>query len=370
MKHQTPWACAGVLLVGLAAALAGEPADAPPPAKVLKQTHRKPALKGTMEQALRKWQKLTGLKVVVDWEGIEDTGVRRDDTVSIAVDRATGEQLLDLILTGVARKAKPLGWFCADGTVHVTTQIKVLNRDRLVVRAAPGRRGRAARPRRPRPSRRRPGNIREITFTKTPLSEVIDFFRTLSGLNIHVNWRSLEAIGVDVKTPVTLKVANVSLGKALDLVGDAVSGDRLRFERVYWVVEDNVVTIATGTALNQTLRTKVIEVGDLLMPIPDFKAPRISLTRSERTGTGDDDDSDGFEGLFEDDEDEDDAEEDDYAERRRRLAKELIGAIKDSIGSEMWQPEGKGSIRLHGSKLIISQTPLGFRLLREAGRRR
>ena len=43
----------------------------------------------------------------------------------------------------------------------------------------------------------------------------------------------------------------------------------------------------------------------------------------------------------------------------------LITTIKESIGEEMWQPEGKGSIKLLRNNLIITQSLLGFKLMRE-----
>ena len=44
-------------------------------------------------------------------------------------------------------------------------------------------------------------------------------------------------------------------------------------------------------------------------------------------------------------------------------------AIKDSIGQDMWAPDGKGTISLFGSKLVISQTLLGYKLMETAGRK-
>ena len=41
----------------------------------------------------------------------------------------------------------------------------------------------------------------------------------------------------------------------------------------------------------------------------------------------------------------------------------LLGIIKDSIGADMWAPDGKGSVQFLGTKLVISQTMLGFKLL-------
>ncbi|HUU59225.1 MAG TPA: hypothetical protein VMZ50_06760 [Phycisphaerae bacterium] len=332
------------------------------PASVAEAMQRKidrPVIAGTLVEALKQCEKLATVRFLVDWEGIEATGVRRDAKVSVTPVKATVQQLLDLVLLRVAAKGKPLGWYALDKTVFVTTQMRALHLKRIRPRQTVARREQR---RTPPPAR--PGRIRGMEFNKTPVSEVIAFLRAVSGLNIHVNWRSLAQVNIDEETPVTLKVKDVSLKKALDLVVDHLSADRDKLERVYWVVEENVITMATGTAMNTTLKTKVLDVADLLVVTRDFRGPKVNLEGSagrdsDGSGTGG-----AAEGLFKDLE-EDSVDKDDSGDAKERMRKGLIEALKDSIGPEMWFPEGKGSIRLHGNQLIISQTALGFKLLQE-----
>jgi hypothetical protein len=54
---------------------------------------------------------------------------------------------------------------------------------------------------------------------------------------------------------------------------------------------------------------------------------------------------------------------------RQQVNDALIAVIKQSIGEDMWQPTGKGDVKLLGTRLVITQTPLGFRLLEQAFRR-
>jgi hypothetical protein len=44
----------------------------------------------------------------------------------------------------------------------------------------------------------------------------------------------------------------------------------------------------------------------------------------------------------------------DPTQDRQRTENEIINMIKDMIGPEMWQPQGKGSIRILRGQLIIS----------------
>jgi hypothetical protein len=63
------------------------------------------------------------------------------------------------------------------------------------------------------------------------------------------------------------------------------------------------------------------------------------------------------------------AAEVDLPTARQKLRDNLVQSVKDSIGDDMWKPDGKGSITLLGSKMIISQTLLGFKLMENAGRK-
>ena len=355
-----PLVCPVALSVNLARAA---DAAADKPAKGMKRTIERPTITGTLEDALKRCRKLAKVKFLVDWEGIEKTGVKRDAKVEIKASKASVGQLVDITLTQVSRKGKPLAWFRAGDTVYVTTQAVALVYANKVSAPRRATRPRAARTRKTRKTR--PAGIRELDFKNTPLSDVIEFLRTISGLNIHVNWRALKSSGIEKETPINIKVKNVSLRQALNLVVDQLSGNSGKFERIYWVVDGNIVRIAPGTVFNVKLRTKVLDVADLIVPIRNFEGRRIDLTAA--AGSKNSDGSDDQPGLFEDeDDDKDDKKGQSIAEQRKALADSLIKAIKASIGDDMWRPDGKGSIVLRRDKLIISQTLLGFKLLREA----
>jgi hypothetical protein len=51
--------------------------------------------------------------------------------------------------------------------------------------------------------------IPETPFDGTPLTDVVDYLRDITNANIFVNWRALEAGGIDRNTPVTAKLRNV-----------------------------------------------------------------------------------------------------------------------------------------------------------------
>jgi len=68
----------------------------------------------------------------------------------------------------------------------------------------------------------------EVKFDSVGFADVIDFLRDVSGANIFVNWRALEAAEIDRNAPVTARLSNVKFGKALDLILQDVGGARGR----------------------------------------------------------------------------------------------------------------------------------------------
>ena len=200
-------------------------------------------------------------------------------------------------------------------------------------------------PSRPRPAASVRPSARQFTYERTPLGDVLDHISQSAGVNMVVDWRSLGDLGITRQTPVSLDLTGVSTAKVLDVLTDDLSGGRDKFGSVYWVVEDGLVRIATGSALNTTLDTRVFNVGDLLMLVPDFEGPRLDLDASDNL----------YESLGADGDD---------SPTRAEAEETLIELVKDTIGEDMWRPSGKGSVSIRGEQMIISQTRLGWLLMR------
>jgi hypothetical protein len=323
----------------------------------------KPRIEANLAEALEQIGKYAETPVQADWAVLGAIGVTQETKVVMKAPRATPAQLLDLVIAQVSPRGKPLGWFARDGVVHVTTQMRALRRGRSLPAAPPET-----------PSRRPRFGVRSLDFEEVELAEVIKFLRTVSGLNMHVNWQAMQLSGVDKTTPITVKATGISIGRALDLVTDHVSGNKDKFERIYWVVDRGVVMISTGTSLNTHTRTRVYDVAHILMAVPNFRGPRLSTalpsqdrgsSSSSRSGSSS---GRGDGGLFQDDQGTTDRrdEGDDRQAQKKANRETLVQIIKEMIGDDMWYPQGKGSVRTFGNQLIITQTLLGFKLLDRA----
>lgn len=334
-----------------------------------------------LEKAMASLSSAGKVKILPDWQALAAAGVRPTTPVAIRARGETLEKLLDTLVLRAAKDA-PLAWYVDGEAIRITTKDNVTyhrapSPDAAVAalpeapaepKAAPG--DADARPADKTPSPReviRASTNREVSFKEMALKDVIRFFQAQTGLNVVVNWSSLEAVGIAKDTPVSVEAHNLSAGRVLDLVLDNISGSRDKFERVYYVIDDGVVTIATGNALNTKTKSMVMDISDLLMVVPNFKGPRLELVtnnnNNNNTGTGTGVDTGTNNTNNNTNNNETTTNEPTMAEQRAQVQENLITAIKNSIGEEMWQPDGKGSITIFQGKLVITQTLLGFKLM-------
>jgi hypothetical protein len=175
-------------------------------------------------------------------------------------------------------------------------------------------------------------NLPVINFTGVGFKDAIDFLRDVSGLNIHVNWKAIDAAGVAADTPVNIKLRNVPVRKALSLVlTEASGGVGLTF-----YVEDGVVEITTRDIANSQMMTVVYPVQDLLFepqPIdlpPDFSLASKGSNHTVRPGRG---------GTAHPD----------------TKAQELITLITETVQPDAWLDNGgKATIKYFSGNLIIT----------------
>lgn len=189
----------------------------------------------------------------------------------------------------------------------------------------------------------------ELRFDGVALNDAIDFLRDVSGANITVNWKALSEQGVTPDAPLTLKLRNVSLRKGLDLVlSEAGAGDKLG-----WTTDQNVVEISTRELIDSKMYTRVYPIEDLLLLVPDFAGPRISLTENGGTGSGNSGSSSGTSSSSENILETPPPEE--KPKTRAERADELVSLIRDVIRPEIWvENGGTAAIRYWNGNLIVT----------------
>jgi general secretion pathway protein D len=202
----------------------------------------------------------------------------------------------------------------------------------------------------------------ELNFDGVAFADVMDFLRDVSGASIFVNWKALENASVDKTTPVSARVRNIRFSKALTLILDSVGGTI----PLGYTIDEGVITVSTADDLDKNTLTRVYDIRDLIIDVPDFtNAPDFSLQSTTEQGQGGrgGGGGGGGRGLFENADQ--NREEQDEGRTRQEMIDEITQLIRDTVAPESWREAGgnSGSLRELQGQLIVTQTPENQRQL-------
>lgn len=192
----------------------------------------------------------------------------------------------------------------------------------------------------------------EINLNNVAFSDAVDFLRDVSQANFYVEWRTLEGAGIAKDTLVTVRLRDVKLSKVLDTILRDVGGA----VALGYTIDEGVITISTEEQLASNVITRVYDIRDLIINIPDFgEAPDFNLQAGGGSGGG------GGQQLFSGG----GGGEDDEGPTRTELVDQIIQLIQDTIASDSWKDNGGavGSLRELQGQLIVTQTPENQRQL-------
>ncbi len=98
-----------------------------------------------------------------------------------------------------------------------------------------------------------------LEFIETPMQDVVDYLKDLHGIEIQIDKKALDDIGLPTDMPITRNLRGITLRSALRLT--------LRELGLTYVIEDEVLLITTPEEAENRLTTKVYPVADLVLPI-------------------------------------------------------------------------------------------------------
>jgi general secretion pathway protein D len=201
----------------------------------------------------------------------------------------------------------------------------------------------------------------ELRFDAIGFSDVIDFLRDITGANIFVNWRALEAAGIDRNTPVTARLRDVRFSKALATILSDVGGGTVPLG---YTIDEGVITISTDEDLSKNTLTRVYDIRDLIIEVPEFgNAPTFNLqNQTGQTSGGGGGGGGGGSSLFGG---AGGAGGEQQQRTRQQLVEEITKLITETVAPDSWRDAGGtvGSVRELQGQLIVTQTPENQRLL-------
>ncbi|MEK7465871.1 MAG: hypothetical protein AAB074_00530 [Planctomycetota bacterium] len=171
-----------------------------------------------------------------------------------------------------------------------------------------------------------------LNFTDAPLTEVVDFFREVTSVNILIS-KGVKDGGED--HPVTLKVDELKATDCLALITKMVD--------LSYRIEEGVVMIVTMEETKKETYLELYDVRDLLLHLRDFKAPEISLGSGAGTSEGI-----GVEVT---------ASEDSSSSLDDPTV--LVDLIKNHTCGTSWNDNPKCSVEIQNGILIVVQTKEG-----------
>ena len=195
----------------------------------------------------------------------------------------------------------------------------------------------------------------QAQFNDNTLEGALNYFAQMTALDVDIDWDSLEEIGIDRETTVSLSLRNANARTVLERLLDKVSTDPVT--QADWAVMDGMVQIASEDKIRRHTVMETYDIRDLVFEIPDYdESPTIDLQSVLQSSQGG-----GGQSPFQNDQ---------QQQQDRLPLEDRIEQIKEIIYSnvdvESW-PEGGGTTGamydLNGL-LLIRNTPKNHREIR------
>ncbi len=194
-----------------------------------------------------------------------------------------------------------------------------------------------------------------IDWDERPLEEVVGWIRGMSNDNVNVipRWNALEAEGIDIDSPVTLKLRGITVGEVLDETMSQLSEEGL----VTFHATKNKLTISTKADFDRKMFTRTYQVGDILFEVVDMAQsfPAVDLQQASRSSGGG---GGGGQSIFGGSggggsSQELQMEESEMEERITRIRT----LIEEIVEPDSWDSSpsgaGLGRIRVHDNRLLV-----------------
>jgi len=105
----------------------------------------------------------------------------------------------------------------------------------------------------------------EMVFVEVPLQDVVNYLKDRHRIEIKIDNKALNDVGIGTDSPVTISLKGISLRSSLNLMLKELS--------LAWLIKDEVLLITTPEEADNQLSTKLYEVADLVTCRDKHDAP-------------------------------------------------------------------------------------------------
>ncbi len=186
--------------------------------------------------------------------------------------------------------------------------------------------------------------LRQVVLDRLPGEASLQWFQRQTGLPMVIAWPSIEAVGIDPRTPVSVSLEAVAAGRLLELIlgqldsaAAAVNPEAaLIYDVTPWYVH-----VLTKAQANRRPMLRVYDVSSDVMVIPHFDDPPTMDLGSILSDDG------GFSV---------EAPDEQNVPTREQRGQQLAQIIRDTIEPTIWQENGGqfSSVRYHDGRLIVN----------------
>lgn len=198
-----------------------------------------------------------------------------------------------------------------------------------------------------------------VDFDAIPGRLALEIWASQTNVPLVINWKALEAQGIDPQTPISLQLYRVPGEVVLNLIIQQLHPDPIGNDELLLDVQQWYVRVMTREDALRRSTTRMYFIGDLLMEIPSFDgAPGFDLNQAlSNTSTGGSTEGSrgggnagGGQGIF--------TRDDEPRETRltkREKAERIVDMIRDTIEPDIWRENGGefGSIRYYRGMLVV-----------------
>lgn len=172
---------------------------------------------------------LSGANIFVNWNSLKSAGVMPDVPVHLEGQKITLQEALIKILADVEKDKGALQFVVENGVIVVSASPDPKNPVTVTVTGGAVEKLETRLP--------------ELPFSGQAFSDVISFMKDVTGLKLVVDWDALKKAGIEKRTPVRVRVKDVSISESISLILQSVCDGKTSLQCTF---KDGVGTITTA----------------------------------------------------------------------------------------------------------------------------
>jgi hypothetical protein len=224
------------------------------------------------EDVIQFFRDVTKSSIHVKWRALEEAGISKDAPVDTKLTEVSLETALRTVLAEVAAAAGPKARFGSavrNGVLLVSTADDLDESLKLVAGPRPAVAEEDVPNRQLR--KRLWTTVPMLVFTDTKIEDVFQFLRDVTKAKIEVRWSALERIGVTRQTPLSMRLREVNLETALQLILDELSPARDGEHRLDYDLRDGVLVLSTYADLGDAVSVRRHDIRGVVPAEPEVR---------------------------------------------------------------------------------------------------